>query len=66
MPIPSFSLSGARQERREEWLISKCRGTEREREMHLLPTAPSHQFNQEYAGALSPIVVPAQPAMGKG
>lgn len=34
--------------------------------MHLLPAAPSHQFNQEYTGALSPFVVPAQPAMGKG
>lgn len=65
MPIPSFSLSGARQERREERLISKCRG-DREREMHLLPAAPSHQFNQEYSGALPPVAVPAQPAMGKG
>lgn len=39
---------------------------DREREMHLLPAAPSHHFNQEYTGALSPFVVPAQPAMGKG
>lgn len=56
MPVP-------RQEQREEQL-SKWQGTKRE--MHLLPAAPSHQFNQEYTSALSPVAVPAQLVMGKG
>lgn len=39
---------------------------DRESVMHVLPAAPSHQFNQEHTGALSPIAVPAQPETGKG
>lgn len=37
-----------------------------DQEMHLLPAAPSHQFNQENASAFSPNAILAQLVMGKG